>query len=229
MAQEWVQPGVPGGAPGTAAPEPVFFAGPEQWRAWLEANHGSAPEIIMGLRKKHVTPRGLTWEQAVLEALCFGWIDSQSRSLGPDAVQQRWTPRRKGSTWSKVNVAAVERLSAEGRMTPAGLAAFARRREDRTGTYSFEQGDLELPEAYAAALAADPSAAAFWAASTPGYRKICTHWVLSAKQQSTRDSRLASLVDDCAHGRMIKSQRYGTTPAWVARAAQAGRTAGNRS
>ncbi len=206
--------GTPGGTPERPA---TFFTDRAEWRAWLEAHHATAPEIWMGIRKKHVTPRGLTWEDAVPEALCFGWIDSQSQSLGPDAIRQRWTPRRRGSTWSNVNVAAVERLIAEGRMTPAGLTAYDLRREDRTGTYSFEQGDLTLPTGYAERLAAEPAAAAWWAGATPGYRKVCTHWVLSATQEATREKRLRQLIEDSAAGRLIPSQRYGIEPAWVAR------------
>ena len=93
----------------------------------------------MGLYKKHVPERGLVWEEAVLEALCYGWIDSQAQRIDEAAVRQRWTPRKPGSTWSAINVEAVERLSAEGRMRPAGLAAYERRRQERTGTYSYEQ------------------------------------------------------------------------------------------
>jgi uncharacterized protein YdeI (YjbR/CyaY-like superfamily) len=130
--------GTQGGTPERPA---TFFSGPEEFRAWLAVNHETAPELWMGLSKKHVADRGLTWEQAVPEALCFGWIDSVVQRIDADAVRQRWTPRRPGSVWSKVNVALVERLSAEGRMRPAGLAAYARRRTDRTGVYSQETGD----------------------------------------------------------------------------------------
>ena len=97
-----------------------------------------------GLRKKHIEPRGLTWEDAVPEALCFGWIDSVVHSMGPDAVRQRWSPRRRGSTWSKVNIALIEQLTAEGRMHPAGLAAYAARSEDKQGIYAYEQAEACL-------------------------------------------------------------------------------------
>lgn len=209
-----LQIGTPGGTPERPA---VFFDNAGEWRAWLEAHHESATELWMGIYKKHVRRGGLTWEEAVPEALCFGWIDSQSQSLGAQAIRQRWTPRRKGSTWSNINVAAVERLSAQGRMTPAGLAAFSSRRADRTGTYSFEQGDLELPPEFAALLAADPLASAWWAGATPGYRKVCTHWVVSAKRPQTGAERMRQLIDDSAAGRLIPSQRYGVEPAWVSR------------
>ena len=121
-------PGTPGG---TAERPALFFADAAEFRAWLAANHASAPDLWMGLYKKHVPDRGLTWADAVPEALCFGWIDSQVQRIDADAVRQRWTPRRPGSIWSAVNVALVERLTAEGRMHPAGLAAFARRNADR--------------------------------------------------------------------------------------------------
>ncbi|NHN57114.1 hypothetical protein G9U51_15190 [Calidifontibacter sp. DB0510] len=207
------------GRPGGSAERPArFFTDAAQWRSWLELHHADRTELWMGLHKKHVVDRGLTWADAVPVALCFGWIDSQVQTIDDDSVRQRWTPRKPGSTWSAVNVAHVERLIAEGAMTPAGLAAFEQRRPDRTGVYSFEQPVRELPEPYAARLLADPVASAFWSAATPGYRRICTHWVLSAKQEATREKRLEQLIDDSRHGRLIPSQRYGKQPAWVATA-----------
>jgi uncharacterized protein YdeI (YjbR/CyaY-like superfamily) len=210
------QPGRLGGSPERPA---RFFADAAEFRAWLAANHDTATELWMGLAKKHVADRGLTWEQAVPEALCFGWIDSQVQRIDADTVRQRWTPRKPGSNWSAVNVALVEKLTAEGRMHPAGLAAFERRRADRTGVYSYEQDAVaELPPEYAAQLAADARASAFLAAATASYRRIALHWVMSAKQAATRDKRMAQLIDDSAHGRLIPSQRYGAEPRWVERA-----------
>ena len=204
-------------AGGTAERPAVFFDDAADFRAWLEANAATSSELWMGLHKKHVVPRGLTWEAAVAEALCFGWIDSQVQRIDADAVRQRWTPRRPGSTWSRVNIEAVERLRREGRMRPEGLAAYDRRREDRSAIYAYEQGDRVWPPEYEGLLRADPRAAAFWDGATASYRRLCTHWVLSAKQAATRDRRMAQLVEDCAAGRLIATQRYGTEPAWVAR------------
>ena len=206
---------------GTTDRPAVFFDDAADFRAWLEAHHETARELWMGLHKKHVEPRGLTWEAAVIEALCFGWIDSQVQRIDDRAVRQRWTPRKPGSTWSRINIEAVERLTAEGRMRPAGTAAYERRREDRSAVYSYEQGDLELPPAYEARLRADETAAAFWEGATPSYRKICVAWVLGAKQEATRERRMDQLVEDCAHLRLIKSQRYGAEPVWVARLREA--------
>lgn len=215
-------PGTPGGTPERPA---VFFADAAELRAWFERHHDTATELWTGLRGKHVDDRGLTWADAVLVALCYGWIDSANERVDDDARRQRWTPRRSGSTWSAVNVAHVERLREQGLMTPAGEAAYALRREDRTATYSYERPAGELPERYAARLAGDPAASAFWAEATAGYRRVAVHWVLGAKQESTRDRRIAQLVDDSAAGRLIPSQRYGDAPRWVERAAAAARAA----
>ncbi|HLV56979.1 MAG TPA: YdeI/OmpD-associated family protein [Actinotalea caeni] len=214
------------GRPGGTAERPaVFFSGPEEFRAWLEANHDTATELWMGLYAKHVPDRGLTWEEAVPEALCFGWIDSVSQRIDEGSRRQRWSPRKPGSTWSAVNVAHVERLLAEGRMHPAGIAAYERRRPDRTGVYSYEKGRVDLTAEQSAALAADPAALAFWEAATPTYRRAATHWLNDAKREQTRASRLAQLVADCAAGRLIPPQRYGDTPRWAERAAEAARAA----
>lgn len=203
---------------GTPERPALFFRDAAEFRAWLEAHHQSATELWMGMHKKHVATPSITWAEAVPEALCFGWIDSVAQRIDEDSTRQRWTPRKPGSTWSKVNVAHVERLIAEGRMRPAGLAAFERRRPDRTGTYSFEQEDAELSPEQVAVLRADARAAAFWDAATPGYRKTCAHWVADAKQEATLARRLDQLVADCAAGELVKHQRYGDAPAWLARA-----------
>jgi uncharacterized protein YdeI (YjbR/CyaY-like superfamily) len=214
--------GSPGGTPERPA---IFFSGPEEFRAWLEANHATETELWMGLNKRHVPERGLTWEQAVPEALCFGWIDSVSQRIDDDARRQRWTPRKPSSNWSSVNIALVEQLTAEGRMHPAGIAAYERRRDDRSGVYSFESPPQDLPPAYAETLAADAAASAFWHAATPTYRRQVTHWVLTAKQEATRERRLAQLIEDSAAGRLVPPMRYGETPKWAERAAEAARGA----
>ena len=208
----------PGRMGGTRERPARFFADAAEFRAWLERHHATAAELWMGLHKKHVVDRGLTWELAVLEALCFGWIDSRLERIDADAVRQRWTPRRPGSVWSTVNIAAVERLTAEGRMHPAGLAAFERRKPERSGVYSFEGDPLELSADFRARLDADPRASRFLAAATPSYRRIAIHWVMSAKQDATQERRMAQLLADSAAGVLIPSQRYGTEPAWAARA-----------
>jgi len=206
-------------AGGTSEKPALFFDGPEDFRAWLEAHATTETELWMGFTKKGVEPRGLTWEEAVPEALCFGWIDSRAEGIDERLRRQRWTPRKKSSTWSRINLDLVERLTAQGRMRPAGIAAWEARREDRQAIYAHEQAEtLELPEAYARQLADDAAATAFWAQATPSYRKICINWVCSAKRPATKDARMAQLVTACATGELIPSQRYGTAPAWLTRA-----------
>jgi uncharacterized protein YdeI (YjbR/CyaY-like superfamily) len=107
--------------------QPHFFAGPEEFRAWLAANHATEREVFLGLYKKHTGRQTLTWVQAVREALCFGWIDGITRRIDEDAYCIRFTPRRRGSNWSAINVRHVEELLAAGRMHPSGIAAFERR------------------------------------------------------------------------------------------------------
>jgi uncharacterized protein YdeI (YjbR/CyaY-like superfamily) len=214
------------GTPGGSAERPAtFFSGPEEFAAWLAAHHDTATELWMGLYKKHVPDRGLTWEEAVVEALCWGWIDSVAQRIDDDARRQRWTPRKPTSNWSTINIASVERLKAEGRMQPSGLAAYERRLDARSSIYSYESLGAELPTEYAARLAADAAASAFWDVATASYRRLAAHWVVSAKQEVTREKRMAQLLEDCAGGRLIPSQRYGTEPKWVQRAAEAARAA----
>lgn len=214
------------GTPGGTAEKPaIFFADAAEFGRWLAAHHDTETELWMGFYRKGHPKATLTWAEAVREALCWGWIDSKAQGIDEHSRRQRWTPRKASSNWSTVNINAVAELTAQGRMQPSGLAAFEKRRDDRSGIYAYETGELELAEPYATALAADPAAAAFWEASTRTYRKLATTWVMTAKQEKTRDARAATLVEDCAAGRMIKSQRYGATPAWVARATAAGEAA----
>lgn len=216
------------GRPGGSEERPArFFADAAEFGAWLAAHHDTETELWMGLNKVHVQNRGLTWAQAVPEALCWGWIDSVAQRIDDDSTRQRWTPRKRTSIWSKVNIDHVERLRAEGRMQPSGLAIWEQRRTDRAPyTHEIDHA-IVLPEAYAALLAADPAATAFWEAATTTYRRVCTNWVITAKQESTRDRRMAQLIADSRAGRMIPSQRYGTVPAWTRRAAAAALEAGS--
>lgn len=214
------------GVPGGSAERPAtFFRDAEEFRAWLEEHHETATELWMGLRRKHVAERGLTWEEAVPVALCFGWIDSVAQRIDEDTRRQRWTPRKSSSIWSAINIAHVERLTAAGLMRPAGIAAYEKRTPERSGAYAYESG-RELDESQRARLLADPAAAAFWEVATPSYRRLAENWVVSAKREDTREKRLLQLVDDCAHGRLIATQCYGTAPRWVERAAAAAVEAG---
>jgi uncharacterized protein YdeI (YjbR/CyaY-like superfamily) len=185
--------------------EPLWFDDAAGWRAWLEANHDRAPEVWVGMYKKHSARHNMTWSEAVDEALCFGWIDSVMHRIDDERHAQRFSPRKPASNWSAVNVAKIERLRAAGLMHDAGEDAFAKRREDRTGVYSFEQATpAELTAGQRARLDADEAAAAFFDAQPPGYRRTAIHWVTSAKKPETRERRLATLIEDSAAGRRLK-------------------------
>jgi uncharacterized protein YdeI (YjbR/CyaY-like superfamily) len=189
----------------------IFFTSSDELRDWFDANHDTAPELWLGSYKKSSGKPSVSWSDAVDEALCVGWIDSVRYSLDADRAAQRFTPRRPGSNWSAINVAKVAKLRAEGRMRPAGEAAFAQRREDRTGVYSFERAsDPELTAEETATFQAHPSAWAWFSAKPPSFRKQALHWVVSAKRPETRERRLATLIEDSAAGQPPKPLRYGS-------------------
>jgi uncharacterized protein YdeI (YjbR/CyaY-like superfamily) len=182
----------------------LFFATSEDLRDWFDANHATTDELWIGYYKKASGRPSVAWTQVVDEALCVGWIDGVLRRIDEISHVQRLTPRRKGSNWSAINVAKVAELTAQGRMRPAGLAAFAARSDAKTAIYSYEQP----PEAFTAdeteRFRADEAAWVDWERRPPSYRKIVTHWVVSAKQAATRERRLATLIEDSKAGRPIK-------------------------
>jgi len=197
--------------PDRRAIEAIFFETPAALRDWLDANHDTALELFVGAWKKATGKPTLTWQQIVEEALCVGWIDSIRRSVPGDGWTIRLTPRRTRSIWSAVNVAKVAELRAAGRLRPAGEAAFAARRADRTAIYSFEQRDeptLSVQEE--ANFRANEESWAWFAARPPSFRKQALHWVISAKRPATRARRLATLIEDSAAGRPIRSMIWGS-------------------
>jgi len=184
------------------APKPTFFATLTDFRRWLAANHDKAPDLLVGFWKKATGKPSIDWPQARDQALCFGWIDGIRKSLGAESYTIRFTPRRKGSIWSRVNLARYEALTADGRMTPAGLRAHEEN-EGRRGVYAYENEQKELSEAETAQFRGDKAAWADWEKRPPGYRKVVTHWVTSAKKPETRARRLAELIEDSEAGRKI--------------------------
>jgi len=187
-----------------------IFASSDEFRSWLEANHDTATELWVGYYKRGVPKSSMTYKQAVDEALCFGWIDGIARRIDDEVHANRFTPRTKRSTWSAVNVARMGALIAAGRAHPAGIRAFEARTADNTGIYSYENRPADLPDTYLAQLKANQAAWAWWQSQRPGYRRTATWWVVSAKQEATRQRRLAELIDDSAAGLLIKPQRYGS-------------------
>jgi uncharacterized protein YdeI (YjbR/CyaY-like superfamily) len=184
--------------------EPVFFATPDELRAWFDEHHETAPELLVGYYKKGAEQTGIKHSEAVEQALCFGWIDSVGHRIDDHRYQVRFTPRRTGSVWSAVNVAKVAELTEQGLMHPAGVRAFEGRRPDRVATYSYEQPEgAELDEEQTARLKATPEAWEWYSRQASSYRKAAAHWVVSAKRADTRERRLAQLIADSAAGRPV--------------------------
>ncbi len=187
--------------------EPIYFSSPADWRAWLSEHHRSRTELLVGLFKKASGRAGMSWSQAVDEALCFGWIDGVRRRVDDQTHSIRFTPRKARSTWSAVNIEKAQKLIAEGRMQPAGLRAFQARTEENSRIYAFEQKNVQLPADALARLQQNAVAWSYWQARPAGYKRIAAWWVISAKRPETRERRLATLIEDCAAGRLIRSQR----------------------
>jgi uncharacterized protein YdeI (YjbR/CyaY-like superfamily) len=185
------------------APVPKTFRTPAAFRAWLEKHHATAKKLELRLFKVHAAHRGLTYAQALDEALCFGWIDGVIHRLDEDSFSQRYTPRKPRSNWSRRNIEHVARLKKAGRMAPAGLAAYKAREAQRTGVYSFEQDRPELAPAYVKTIRANKAAWAFFQGQAPGFRRLMAHWIMSAKREDTRARRLALLIGCAARGRKI--------------------------
>jgi uncharacterized protein YdeI (YjbR/CyaY-like superfamily) len=182
---------------------PTFFRTPAEFRRWLLAHHAKKTELWVGFHKKDSGKASLTWPESVDEALCVGWIDGIRKRLDDVSYVIRFTPRKSMSTWSAVNIKRVAELTATGRMQPAGLAAYQRRTEKRSGIYAYEQRPTELVEPYAGMLNGNRPASEFFAAQPPSYRKVATWWVISAKREETRLKRLKRLIEESAAKRRL--------------------------
>jgi uncharacterized protein YdeI (YjbR/CyaY-like superfamily) len=184
---------------------PTFFATPGDFRVWLDQHHLTACELVVGFHKKDSGRPSLTWPESVDEALCVGWIDGVRRRLDETSYTIRFTPRRDGSTWSAINIARVAVLTREGRVRPAGRAAFAKRTARKSAVYSYEQRHrAKLAPADAKRFRADQKAWAFFGAQAPSYRQLAIYWIVSAKKPETRLLRLTRLIRESAAGRRIR-------------------------
>lgn len=181
---------------------PTFFPTQAAFRRWL-AKHGQATtELWVGFHKKGSGRTGMTYQEAVDEALCHGWIDGIIKRIDEVSYMHRFTPRKRTSHWSAVNIAKVGALEAAGRMTPAGRAAFANH-ESRKAPYSHERAHRELTTEQRAKVRANRKAWAFFQAQPPSYRKVVAWWIASAKREATRARRLDLLITCSAEGRRV--------------------------
>ena len=180
--------------------KPKFFSTPAEFRKWLEKNHGSETELMIGFHKKSSGKKSITYHEALDEALCFGWIDGVRRRLNETSFEQRFTPRKPKSIWSLVNVRHVERLTKDGRMRTPGLEAYERRDPKRTGIYAFENQPKVFSPAYEKRFRQNKAAWQFFENLPPYSKKLYIHWVMSAKREETQIKRLELLIESSSKG-----------------------------
>ena len=181
-----------------------YFKDGEEFRRWLAAHHATERELLVGFYKKASGKIGISYQEALDEALCFGWIDGIKKRVDEDRYTHRFTPRKAVSIWSLVNARRVAELIELKRMAAPGLAAWQRRDPKKTGIYSFENRPKTFDAALERVFKKNAAAWKFFSAQPPGYRRLMVFVVMSAKQQETRERRLAALVKSSAEGKRIR-------------------------
>lgn len=184
--------------------EPTFFRTSSGFRKWLEKNHDRAPELLVGLHRVDSGKGGLTYRQALDEALCFGWIDGVRKRFDANSYTIRFTPRRQESIWSVINTTRMGELIEVERVHPAGLAVFQQRDKKKSWKYSYEVRSRQFDAEYDGQFRANRKAWEFYQAQAPWYRRVSCYWVMSAKREETRLRRLSTLINDSAHGHRLK-------------------------
>ena len=176
--------------------EPKFFSTQENFRKWLEENHLSSAEILVGFYKVGTKKPSMTWSESVDQALCFGWIDGLRKSIDEESYQIRFTPRKSTSIWSAVNIKKIEKLIKKGLMFPAGIAVFEKRQEHKSKIYAFETEAMQLSEEFLKIFMSNSIAWEYFENLAPSYKKTSIHWIMSAKQEATQQKRLLQLISD---------------------------------
>lgn len=179
---------------GQTTTKATFFPTPADFRKWLEKYHKEETELIVGFYKVKSNKPSITWEQAVEQALCFGWIDGIRKSIDSESYSNRFTPRRSTSNWSAINIKKVEELTTAGLMAPAGLKAFSLRKENKSNSYSYEKETGVLDTNYEKQFKKNKLAWDFFIKQAPSYKRLTIHWIMSAKQEKTRQSRLEKTI-----------------------------------
>jgi len=192
-----------------------FFVSPGEFRKWLEEHHDSRQQLWVGFHREKSGRPGITWPEAVDEALSFGWIDGKRKSIDDADYKIRFTPRKPGSIWSSVNVKRAQDLIEDGRMRLAGLEAFQARKQAQTGIYAYETQPASLTDAEEKLFRANDAAWRFFESQPPSYRRVCIWWVVSPKQEATRKKRLAMLIEDSANHRKSATFKRASGGAWM--------------
>lgn len=172
----------------------MFFPTQAEFRAWLEKHHQDEKELLVGFYKIGSNKPSMTWSQSVDQALCFGWIDGVTKSIDAESYCIRFTPRRSTSIWSVININKIAQLNQAGLMTPAGLKAFALRQENKSGIYTHENEAISLHLNFENLFRSNKLAWDFFNAQAPSYQKVMIHWIMSAKQEKTKLSRLEKTI-----------------------------------
>ena len=183
--------------------KPRYFRSAEAFRTWLAANSSRARELWVGFYKKASGKGGLTYKEAVDEALCHGWIDGIKKRVDEDSYTHRFTPRTATSIWSVVNLKRMQELLASGRVAAAGRDVYERRDPARTHRYSYEKAPAAFEGALARRFKANKAAWTYFQAQPEGYRKLVTQWVTGAVKEETRLRRLDVVIRDSAEGKRI--------------------------
>lgn len=196
--------------PQPASPDPsidTFYAKDRrEWRAWLEQNHATSPGIWLIYYKKESGKPRVAYDEAVEEALCFGWVDSRPNAIDDERYMQLFSPRKAKSPWSKLNKQRVEKLIQRGLMTPAGLAKIeAAKQNGSWNTYDTVEA-LSIPDDLKAALATNPTAEQYFTAFSNSSKKVILWWIESAKRPETRAKRIEETVRMAAQN--IKANHY---------------------
>jgi len=179
---------------------PTFFAKQSDFRKWLQKNHKKETELLVGFYKVGSGKPSMTWPQSVDQALCFGWIDGVRKSIDKESYQIRFTQRKPKSIWSAINIGKIEELKKQGLMQPVGLASFEKRIEGKSRIYSYEKDEAELTQKFKKQFKANKKAWHYFQSLAPSYRRVSTHWVMNAKQETTRLKRLNQLILESAAG-----------------------------
>lgn len=191
---------------------PVAFDTPEAFRRWLARHHASSTEIVLRLIRKRAGVPGLTYRDALDEALCYGWIDGVLHPIDAVSFSVRFTPRTSSSHWSAANLRRFAELDALGRIAPPGRATFDARDTRQKGRYSFENRPMRLSPQLSRRFKENAGAWAYFSAQPPGYRRAATFWVMSAVKAETRERRLSQLVAVSSAGRRLDMLAPNRTP-----------------
>ncbi len=189
--------------------EPLFFENPSAFRDWLNQHHANEEVLWVGYYKVATGKPSITWEESVREALCFGWIDGLRKTIDDERYRIRFSPRKPESNWSFKNIAMIEELLKQGRVSPAGLKVYEKRKKSKTGNASYERQKFKLKQEYEDQIKSNGTAWKFFRELAPGYTRQSVHWVMSAKREETRQRRLRILIESCEAGQKIPPLRYG--------------------